>query len=808
MNMEITSGPTLPRYSLSVSSCPHELDVERFEGLEQLSVRYHYSVRFTCSASELTAGMFLNQPALLTMKGGELLHALPVKFVHGVVTHFRRLTESRDQVSHEIIIEPYLSLLDKQFRTHRFFINKSVPEVVGEILQEHALHGWEYDFTLTQSYPKREQINQYQESDLAFIERLLAEVGIFYFFTLQPDTRTEVVHFADQQSAYEFDKRLTLNSPSGMSDSGADSVWGLNILHQVAPAGVTTKDYNHREAQKVLQSARADIAIPLLRDEAAQHLTQELTALTRLAPDSSQFVARAKIAYNQLKMYLMLSRPEQMDASFFSQALMQDWPDRAGISRASWQGVGPGLWQFWGEHLQAHPEWKITADKNLINQVRTLLIRQMGIRNGEAALYQKIIEQVTPHYTELRLEDMTGDKAALEWLAGGRMLDSLARFPEVSRPDTQRIAGALMLLEQQFSQREESIRPGLGALYSALENRLAQSGGAQALVPQNVSPQAGRHSAETPVLKSIASGRELLEQARVLAKYLSDQPDGWLAAHHLMKSVRLDTVNQLPPPDGAGRTRLVPPKSDYRAQLKRLYLQQSWTELIELTDSLFAEGVNHFWLDVQWYLHQALTRAGSPWDKHAAIIISDLKMLLHRMPGLETLAFNDGTPFADDVTREWIARDVLQESDWQTDKIAAACVGEDDDILLLESEALTLADSEGIEAALAWLQARPGIISCRQRWLRQLLMARLTEQCGRNDLALHLLGESNTTAHSLTLKQWEPELLFEVKARRLKLLRLKANRSESDKARLTAEMDSLLSGLVAIDPARAAVLCG
>ncbi|HEE0142705.1 TPA: type VI secretion system tip protein VgrG [Citrobacter youngae] len=259
MNMEIASGPTLNRYSLSVSSCPHELDVERFEGLEQLSVRYHYSVRFTCSASELTAGMFLNQPALLTMKGGELLHALPVKFVHGVVTHFRRLTGSRDQVSHEIIVEPYLSLLDKQFRTHRFFINKSVPEVVSEILQEHALHGWEYEFTLTQNYPKREQINQYQESDLAFIERLLAEVGIFYFFTLQPDTRTEVVHFADQQSAYEFDKRLALNSPSGMSDSGADSVWGLNILHQVAPAGVTTKDYNHREAQKVLQSARADI---------------------------------------------------------------------------------------------------------------------------------------------------------------------------------------------------------------------------------------------------------------------------------------------------------------------------------------------------------------------------------------------------------------------------------------------------------------------------------------------------------------------------------------------------------------------
>ncbi|MCX8990794.1 hypothetical protein NLN88_23290, partial [Citrobacter portucalensis] len=50
MNMELTtSGPTLNRYSLTIPSCPHKLDVERFEGLEQLSVRYHYSVRFISS---------------------------------------------------------------------------------------------------------------------------------------------------------------------------------------------------------------------------------------------------------------------------------------------------------------------------------------------------------------------------------------------------------------------------------------------------------------------------------------------------------------------------------------------------------------------------------------------------------------------------------------------------------------------------------------------------------------------------------------------------------------------------------------
>ena len=138
------------------------------------------------------------------------------KVVHGVVTHFKRISGSRDQATYQIIIEPFLALLRNQFRTHRFFVNKSVPEVVAEVLTEHGLKDWEYEFTLKEDYPKREQINQYRESDLAFIERLLAEVGIFYFFTLQPDTQTEVVHFADKQSAWTFGKSLPLSSPSSV----------------------------------------------------------------------------------------------------------------------------------------------------------------------------------------------------------------------------------------------------------------------------------------------------------------------------------------------------------------------------------------------------------------------------------------------------------------------------------------------------------------------------------------------------------------------------------------------------------------
>ncbi|MEN8624384.1 type VI secretion system domain-containing protein, partial [Escherichia coli] len=115
-------------------------------------------------------------------------------------------------------------------------------------------------------------------------------------------------------------------------------------------------------------------------------------------------------------------------------------------------------------------------------------------------------------------------------------------------------------------------------------------------------------------------------------------------------------------------------------------------------------------------------------------------------------------------------------------------------------------DSQGVEAALGWIQTRPGITTARQRLLLRLLMARVAEQYGKNEMALLLLEELDTAAQGITLTQWEPELLFEVKARQLKLLRLRAHRY-ADKALLNRKMEILLGTLVTIDPVRAAVLC-
>ncbi|WP_227729117.1 type VI secretion system Vgr family protein [Yersinia proxima] len=250
---------TLNRYRLDIPSCSSPMDVEDFVGTEAMSELYCYTVHFTSADKDIDASQLLRKPASLTMGTGLLQSLSEQKVVHGVVTSFERISGSKDQTVYQITLSPFLALLRNQFRTHRFFVNKSVPEVVEQILQEHGFKNWEYEFVLKQAYPKREQINQYQESDLEFIERLLSEMGIFYFFSLQSDTQTEVVHFADKQSAYEFGKTLPLNSPSGLNDSGAASIWGVSVQHNVVQANVTTKDYNHREAQKVLQSGRTDM---------------------------------------------------------------------------------------------------------------------------------------------------------------------------------------------------------------------------------------------------------------------------------------------------------------------------------------------------------------------------------------------------------------------------------------------------------------------------------------------------------------------------------------------------------------------
>ncbi len=155
-----------------------------------------------------------------------------------------------------------------------------------------------------------------------------------------------------------------------------------------------------------------DSAQPLLRDAAADHLQKQVSAFNALPPGSPLREQMAKITYDQLKLYLMLARPEHMDAVWFSSALLQDWPKRNGVKDGVWQGMAPSLLSFYGAQLVMHPEWKLRADEGMVSQARSLLVRLMGMRNSESTLYQNMLSQVAHLYVDMRLEDMTGDTDA------------------------------------------------------------------------------------------------------------------------------------------------------------------------------------------------------------------------------------------------------------------------------------------------------------------------------------------------------------------------------------------------------------
>ncbi|BCD87430.1 type VI secretion protein VasK [Pseudomonas solani] len=150
----------------------------------------------------------------------------------------------------------------------------------------------------------------------------------------------------------------------------------------------------------------------LVRDPAAAGLERQLRGLLGLAPGSAERATRARDAYEPLKAYLMMARPENVDASFLGKALAAAEPARMGIGEGTWQGIAPNLWRFYAAQLEAHPGWRITTDPALVARARQLLISQLGQRNGEAALYRQVLDAVANQYPAMGLQQMVGDTDA------------------------------------------------------------------------------------------------------------------------------------------------------------------------------------------------------------------------------------------------------------------------------------------------------------------------------------------------------------------------------------------------------------
>ncbi|WP_181404717.1 type VI secretion system Vgr family protein [Klebsiella quasipneumoniae] len=238
---------------LSVKGCEAGLDVLAFEGDEALSQPFRYRIEFTSADHAISKEMMLMKAASLTLQapvaqGFGINVQQAVRVIQGVVTGFERLGTSRDETHYALTLQPRLALLNRSHQ-NTIYQDQSVPQIVEKILRErHGLRGQDFLFSLTKTYPRREQVMQYGEDDLRFITRLLGEVGIWFRFTADTRLHIDVAEFCDSQQGYE--KGLTLPSvpPSGQQSAGVDAVWEMACRHRVVEQQVSTRDYNYREA--------------------------------------------------------------------------------------------------------------------------------------------------------------------------------------------------------------------------------------------------------------------------------------------------------------------------------------------------------------------------------------------------------------------------------------------------------------------------------------------------------------------------------------------------------------------------------
>lgn len=403
-------------------------------------------------------------------------------------------------------------------------------------------------------------------------------------------------------------------------------------------------------------------------------------------------------------------------------------------------------------------------------------------------------------------------KNAIEWLASSRFIDELNKLQPIPETCLTRIIVALNLIDtcckELFVSEDPNHpinSPDLTALVNFFSNGLKQ--------PSNVNKSEENTALSTPpplsVAKSvdgeikISSQRDLLEQARKMASFLREKPEGYLAAGRFLRVIRWDTIIDLPPADHRGKTRLPAPRTELKQQISRLITQQQWPQLFERVEGAFTENANHLWLDLQRATIMALKKMGEPYQSWADIYLTDFVLMLERLNGIEHLCFENGMPFADDETLSWIANNARIHHLDDGDSMAPIAVSGENDWNEIEKQALKLAQTENLEKAFQWLQNLPSLRSPKQRYFLQYTQARVAEQIGEYDISLKLLNGLNEQQQCITLLQWEPELLFDVKRCLLRLVKQKNQVKDGKKPNVSSQIEQLQHELMQLDPARA-----
>ena len=111
------------------------------------------------------------------------------RYISGLVTAARVAGHQGRSVVYELRIEPWLKILTHT-SDYKAFQNKNVVEILDEVLDEYP---WPVEKRLVENYPTRAWQVQYGETDFDFVQRLMQEWGIYWWFEHSENSHTLVL---------------------------------------------------------------------------------------------------------------------------------------------------------------------------------------------------------------------------------------------------------------------------------------------------------------------------------------------------------------------------------------------------------------------------------------------------------------------------------------------------------------------------------------------------------------------------------------------------------------------------------------
>jgi type VI secretion system secreted protein VgrG len=212
---------------------------------EGLSQGYVLQVDALSTDAAIELKTLLGQPALLQLLTSTSRDAL--RPFHGHITKVAMNGSNGGFARYTLTIEPWTAFL-AHGSDSRIFQDMDVFAIIDAVFKAWQGKGklapaWRLDVLDQSIYPRRSLTTQYNESDLAFIERLLHEEGLFYFYehTGEPDNAALGSHtlvIADHNGAFKPNAQTSVNFTQPGAVMKVDSIdrwrtetrWSTNAI--------------------------------------------------------------------------------------------------------------------------------------------------------------------------------------------------------------------------------------------------------------------------------------------------------------------------------------------------------------------------------------------------------------------------------------------------------------------------------------------------------------------------------------------------------------------------------------------------